>query len=115
MELIKKVKEICEKGSKRFKYEYDTVKNWCYQNKEFIIVFGPIIFGGLMEIIKITTKSTNINEEKRLKERYIYDHSMGHYYELRRKPKKSEWIQIDQRKRNGESLGWILNDMRLLK
>ena len=71
--------------------------------------------GGIIEIAKISTKRYTVNEEKALKERYIYDRSTGHYYEMKRKPKSSEWLQIEQRKQNGETLGWILNDMKLLK
>lgn len=89
--------------------------DWCKEHKEAIIVFGPAIMGGIVEILKIQTKCHTVNEEKALKDQYIYDRSSGHYYELKRKPKNREWLQIDQRKQNGESLGWILNDMKLLK
>jgi hypothetical protein len=56
-----------------------------------------------------------VKQEAHLKDEYIYDRSNGHYYELRRKIKSSEWQMIDQRKREGEMLGDILQDMRLLK
>lgn len=92
-----------------------TAVDWCKEHKEAIIVFGPVVMGGIVEILKIQTKYHTVNEEKALKDRYIYDRSSGHYYELKRKPKNSDWIKIDQRKQNGESLGWILNDMKLLK
>ncbi len=88
---------------------------WCKQNKESIAVFGPVVVGGFLEMFKILVKSHTVKEEKTLKDRYVYDHSLGHYYELKRRPKNSEWVQIDQRKKNGESYGQILNDMRLLK
>lgn len=95
--------------------KWDNFKCWCSDHKEQIVVFGPVIIGGVVEVIKIAAKRGNVNEEKNLKERYIYDRSQGHYYELKRKPKSSEWIQIDQRKSEGEHLGNILRDMRLLK
>ncbi len=111
----KTLKERFEETKERAKWKACLAKEWCIRNKEAIIVLGPVIAGGVVEVVKISTKRRTIKEEKALKERYIYDHSTGHYYEMRRKPKNSELLQIDQRKREGESLGWILNDMRLLK
>ena len=88
---------------------------FCSRHKEVIIVFGPVVIGTSMEILKSITKRHNLKEEKDLKDKYIYDRSAGHYYELKRKPKQSEWRLIDERKNNGESYGQILSTMRLLK
>lgn len=114
------------KEKKTFKEWLDEKSDWtkcklhcaverCKEHKETVIVFGPVIMGGIIEICKISTKRHVVNEEKALKERYIYDRSTGHYYELKRQPKSREWLMIEQRKKNGETLGMILNDMRLLK
>ena len=111
----KSLKKWFEEKSERAKWKVQDAIDWCREHKEAIIVFGPVIMGGIIEIAKISTKRHTVSEEKALKERYVYDRSTGHYYELRRKPKGSEWLQIEQRKQNGETLGWILNDMRLLK
>lgn len=91
------------------------LKDWCGKHKEQIVVFGPVIISGLVEITKVMVRRGNVKEEKHLKENYIYDRPQGHYYELRRKLKSSEWIQIEERKAEGESLGVILRDMRVLK
>ena len=115
MEEKKTLKEWFEEKSDWAKWNAQAAVDWCRQHKEAIIVFEPVIMGGIIEIAKISTKRHTVNEEKALKERYIYDRSTGHYYELKRKPKSSEWLQIEQRKQNGETLGWILNDMGLLK
>lgn len=88
---------------------------WCKDHKEVIIVFGPIILGGGIEIGKMIAKRELFLDEKALKERFIYDRKKGHYYEMTRKPKGSEWIQIDHRIDYGEMLGDILSDMKLLK
>lgn len=115
MEEKKTLKDYLGGCSDWVKWKIHLVCDWCKDHKEAIIVFGPVIAGGIIEIVKISTKRHTVNEEKALKERYIYDRSAGHYYEVRRKPKNSEWLQIEQRRENGEPLGWILNDMRLLK
>lgn len=111
----KTLRERLNELSDKAKIELMRAVEWTKAHKEAIIVFGPVIMGGIVEIAKIQTKVHVTNEERALKERFIYDRSTGHYYELRRKPKTSEWLQIEQRKQNGETLGWILNDMRLLK
>lgn len=111
----KTLKEWLEEKSELAKRKIRNGVEWCKTHKELIVVFGPVFMGSLIEIIKISTKRHTVREEKALKERYIYDRSTGHYYEMKRKPKSSEWLQIEQRKQNGETLGWILNDMKLLK
>lgn len=115
MEERKTLKKRIEEVSDWAKWKAQMTVDWCKRNKQAIIVFGPVIAGGLIEIIKISTKHHLVNEEKALKERYIYDRSGGHYWEIKRKPKRSEYLQIEQRRNNGESYGSILNDMRLLK
>lgn len=97
------------------KWKAQAAIDWCKDHKEVIIVFGPVIASSVIEIAKISTRRHTASEEKALKERYIYDRSNGHYYEMKRQPKSSEWLQIEQRKQNGETLGCILDDMRLLK
>lgn len=115
MEEKKTLKERFEEASERAKWKVQDAVDWCNRNKELIVVLAPIAAGTIVELIKIGTKRHTVNEEKRLKERYVYDRSNGHYYELKRQPKSSEWIQIEHRKDSGESLGDILNDMRLLR
>ena len=96
MEEKKTLKEWFEEKSEWAKWKAQAAVDWCKEHKEAIIVFGPTIMGGIIEIAKISTKRHTVNEEKALKDRYIYDRSTGHYYEMKRKPKSSEWLQIEQ-------------------
>lgn len=114
MEEKKSFKEKVNRMQELAKEKLNIAVEWSKDHKEMIAVFGPVVIGGAIEILKIATKRHTVNEEKALKERFVYDRSNGHYYELKRQPKSSEWMQIEQRKQNGETLGWILNDMRLL-
>lgn len=71
-------------------------------------------------IVAITgaVKSANrkaIAIDKKSKEYYCYDRSVGNYWELKRKLSNSEWLVINQRKSCGEKLADILADMNLLK
>lgn len=97
------------------KWKWNDAKIFYNAHKQEVIIWGPPIIGGVVEIVKICTKDKTVKEQKRLKENYIYDHKAGHYYELRRKLKNSEWAEIDRRRNYGEPLYAILEDMRVLK
>lgn len=94
---------------------YESGKTWAKENKETLVVFGPVLVGSLVEMVKVASRRSTIRENKRLKDNYIYDRSAGHYYETKRKLKNKEWLQVDERHNNGESYGEILSDMGLLK
>lgn len=91
------------------------VKEFWEENRDYIVVLAPVIIGAGSAAVKAIERDQRIKEEKDLKERYIYDRSLGTYYEMRRQPKQSEYAEISRRKSNGESLGEILKDMRLMK
>lgn len=105
------------KEKKTLKEMVETGKKWCVEHKTEISVFGPVLISGAVELIKVAAKRKNLNEERYLKERYVYERTqdIGRYYELRRKIRSFEWRQIDERKSEGETLGSILRDMNLLK
>lgn len=96
------------------KCKYDAAKDWVVRNKEVVIAAVPALIGGVFEIIKIASKADAREEEKELKELYIYDRSMGHYWKLRRRLTNSEYREIERRKAEGESMGEILESMRVL-
>lgn len=91
------------------------VKDWCVDHRQEILVFGPILIGIGVDIYKTTKRSHIQKEEQRLKENFIYDRTFGHYFEMSRQPKPSEWSTIDIRRKRGEYLGDILRSMDLLK
>lgn len=99
--------------------KFQNAKDWVANNKEIVIVMGPVVVGGAISIVKMITRgvsrSINNKQEEQLKELYCYDRSLGHYWKLRRKVSNSEWLKINKRKSDGESLGDILQEMRLLK
>ena len=80
-------------------------KDLVIRNKEAILILTPIAIKGLMTITK----------EEELKDLYCYDRSLGHYWRLRRELSNKEWLEIDQRKKNGERLADILDEMKVLK
>jgi hypothetical protein len=97
------------------KQKYYRTKDWCRDHTTEAVGLATVLISGSIELIRVVSKNKNNKEEKQLKENYIYDRSAGHYYELKRQPKSSEWLMIDHRKAEGECLGDILSDMRILK
>lgn len=92
---------------------------WCNRNKETIIILAPVVIGGLTTMVKVAgktiDKNVNLRKEEELKNLYCYDPSLGHYWALRRKLSNQDWVEIDQRKANGERLAEILTDLNVLK
>lgn len=66
------------------------------------------------KVVKGHNKKKALQEEKDLKELYVYDRRLGHYWKVRRKLSNEEWVVIDRRQRDGERLADILTDLRLL-
>lgn len=110
----KEVNQKWEDFKWKVKCKYDKAKEWCIQNKELVIAAVPALITGAFEIIKIASKADAREEEKELKELYIYDRSMGHYWKLRRRLTNSEYREIERRRAEGESMGEILESMRVL-
>lgn len=94
---------------------FQKFKKGCKDHKAELLVLLPVAIPSVIDLVKIATKKNNLKEEKHLKENYIYDRYNGHYYETKRKVKSSEWLRIDHRKEEGELVGDILQDMKLLK
>ena len=89
---------------------HDTA-NWIRYNKDFIILVAPIVVAGT----KFIGKRINLRKEEMLKDLYVYDRSGGHYWRLRRSLSNKEWLEFDNRRKNGERVADILSDFRVLK
>ncbi|MEG2624272.1 MAG: hypothetical protein RSC06_15390 [Clostridia bacterium] len=85
------------------------------KNKETVIVFTPILIGCVTTIAKVVGKYANLNKEEAVKNLYCYDRSLGHYWALRRALSNKEWLEIDARKKTGERLSDILDELSVLK
>ena len=100
----------------------DTLENakvkagkWIVEHKEEIIFWSPIVVGLAGTGIKTAGKIIGNRQQKNLKDLYCYDPRLGHYWRLRREPTNNEWLEIDRRRKRGERLSEILDDMRILK
>lgn len=93
---------------------YD-VKMYCFNHPEEALGIGCLTLVVIGNVVTKTKKAKALEKEEELKEEYCYDRSLGHYWRLRRKISNDEWLEINRRKNEGESLGEILEQLRLLK
>ena len=111
--------EFKEKVRERFWKTSNGISVWWSQNKEWAVIVIPSVAMGatwvLKRVISGAITNHNLNKEKQLKELYIYDMSLKAYWKLRRGLSTSEMLEIESRRKMGESLGEILRSMRLLK
>lgn len=105
------------RSEKRKKVINDSIR-FVNENKEAILLVTSAAVPMVAGVSKITSKalaSHRVNKEIRFKDTHIYDRSLGRYTELKRKIRPNEALKIEERRKNGEKLNSILNDMGLLK
>lgn len=91
------------------------VECWWDEHGETVVALTPVVVTGGTIIAKVIGKRVNLQKEQTLKDRFVYDTSLGHYWELKKKLTNSQWVEIENRRRAGESLGNILAQMGVLK
>lgn len=99
----------------KIKAKIQNGKEWIVRNKEAVIVFTPIAIKGLTSVVKVVGKNINLRKQESVKNLYCYDPKLGHYWSLRRELTNKEWLEIDRRKKNGEQLSEILDELKVLK
>ena len=97
------------------KYGYTKTVNWCKGHPTELLTFGPALIAGAFGLTKGIIKHVNLKQAEHMKNLYCYDTSLGRYWELRRKLTNKDWLAIERRRANGEKLGEILDDLRVLK
>lgn len=90
-------------------------KVWYANNKEIVDKIAPVIVVSGLAMGKSMLKHRNLSKQEHIKEEYVYDNRLGHYWALKRKLSNREWLEVDRRKRDGEPLADILESMRVLK
>lgn len=99
------------------KQKISNAVNFVREHKEEIMILSPIIIAGITGVTKVSKgmiRNHNLNKEQDLKELYCYDRSLGHYWKLRKPLSNNDWIAINDRKKNGETLADILSSMNVL-
>lgn len=91
---------------------------WASEHQELalaLIPAGVAIGKGLTNLGRSIEHNIALDKEQEFKEKHVYDHSLGMYHELRRKPNAKERAELSSRIANGEKKVDVLADMGLLK
>lgn len=115
MEGKKSIKQRVKDGWKWTKQKVKTGYDWGMENKETVAIVAPLIAGTFIELVKASKRKGILEEQRRLKENFIYDPRHHHYYETKRKMTTDEYLIYDERYTRGEPVGEILKDMGVLK
>jgi hypothetical protein len=112
-----KAEAKCKMITMKFRAQNDIrrAKKWVEENPELAVIIGGTVVGGAKFVCKNGAQHAKLNKAQKVKELYLYDPSMGHYWELSRKLSNREYLIIDQRRANGERMANILDDMGVLK
>lgn len=106
-----KFQSFKRKAKEKFDNGIDAIK----QHKEEIIEIAPLALGALAVTAKVITKSVHLKQERDLKDRFVWDNHLGHYWKTKRKLSNNEWLEVERRKKLGEDIGTILRSMKLLR
>lgn len=112
-----------EKLKRKTSEKAKNAMRWINQNKEMIVVLAPVAASSaallgkwvIKPIWKGTVVRANLRRQEHIKTGFIYDPSLGAYYELSRKLSNQQKIELDQRRQAGERIGNILREMNVLK
>lgn len=110
-----KKKNILYNLKLKTRLKYLKVKNFCLENIEFVSVALPLVVGSTMKVCKYVAKRRTLKKQEDLKERYIYDRSEGHYWELKRPLRTDEWAYISKERAMGRTYADILLSLGVLK
>lgn len=103
-----------ELWKRKFKAKIDQAVEIVKEHPTESLALATATVGGLFGLVKRHDRNSAIREQQRLKDEYIYDRSLGTYWKIRRKRTPVENLEIERRRKNGESLGDILSSMKLL-
>lgn len=115
---VDKAKDWCRKKADKAKaeaeYQLWRLEQWAKENPEQAATIAVTVIGAVGFIARKAITASELRKEMRLKDRYIYDRSLGSYWKLRRKPTQTEMLKIERMRRTGMSYGEILTSLRLL-
>lgn len=105
-----KIRELKEK----IKTGYGKAKQVVVEHPAESFALATTVVGSVIGLARRADRKADLKKAENLKERYIYDRSIGGYWKTRRKLNTSDMLEIERQKKLGRSLGEILRDMRLL-
>lgn len=105
-----KIRELKAKA----KAGYDKAKQVVTEHPAESLALATTLVGSVIGLARRADRKADLKKSEELKERYIYDRSIGGYWKTRRKLSANDMLEIERQKKLGRGLGEILQDMRLL-
>lgn len=87
---------------------------WAKTNPEQAASVAVAALGAVVTIGRRIDRDARVRKETALKNRYIYDRSLGRYWTLRRAPTQNEQLKIEEMKKAGMKYGDILTRLKLI-
>lgn len=87
----------------------------CRENKEATMAVASVAIPGAIEIVKMIVRKSDRKDDEKRRKLDMWDPVEGHWWHLKRELRNYEYLEIEERVRNGESRGSVLEDMGLLK
>lgn len=97
----------------RRKMNAEAAGKWIKDNPKESVVLVLVLFTGGVDLAKTHAKSVERKEDRKMRDRFVYDERNHHWVEAKKKLTDSQRAEIDRRKKNGEDVYDILVSMRL--
>lgn len=114
MSIKDSIKEKMEDARVKADIRLWQMKEWAKANPEQAATIACTAIGAIGIMIRRSYSAAKIRQEQRLKDRYIYDRSLGRYWTLKRKLTPGEQVAIESMRKTGLGYGEILTRLKLL-
>ena len=104
----KKIKAACKKTGEILV----EAAEWATKHPEAVVLATSAMSLGVSGFKAL--KKNKVQKEQDYQRTHIYDYSLGHHWTLRRELNTTEMKEFSRRKESGESVGAILESMRVL-
>ena len=98
----------------KVKEGWDKTKQLVVDHPAESLAMATTAIGAVIGLVKRADRKADLKKAEQLKDRYIYDRSIGGYWHTRRKLSTNDMLEIERQKKMGRGTGEILRDMRLL-
>ena len=108
-------KDNLKRFGQDIKRKAENVWDWCKENKEDLVYLLPVAIAVAGIIKKFIPVPTKVDVERKRIDHTYYDPSTGCHWELKRKLKNDERMELVRRKRDGEFAEDILDELGVLR
>lgn len=117
--MLEKIKDWTKQKAKAVKDKVAIgvwkARQWAKEHPEQAAAVIASVAGATGIVVKRIDQEVKLNREEALKDRRIYDRSLGKFWYLKRRPTTAESLKIERMKKSGMCYGDILSSMDLLK